>query len=49
MTRSDVTHQGGGKPIPVDMKLGAALVRTMIAESARPGVPGLGDRFKGTN
>jgi hypothetical protein len=50
--RTETTHQGGGKPVPIDLDLGAALLRTMIEESARPGVPGLappgGERFCGT-
>lgn len=47
--RQETTLKGGGKPIPVDVKLGEELLRKMIEESARPGVPGLappgGGRF----
>ena len=37
--RSEATHQGGGEPIPVDMNLGAELLRKVIEAAGKPGVP----------
>ena len=40
-------HEGGGKPIPVDMNLGTELLQKIIAAAQKPGVPGIGGKADG--
>ena len=44
--RSDVRHEGGGEPIPVEIHPGRDLLKRILKAAQKPGIPGLAGTTK---